>query len=282
MTLIVTINHPKAIVMSADSRRTEEGFTCVGTDEPVPYRTFSTIRKIYPIESAGCFSYWGDITRLEVELPKLHHQLDSRPFKNVIELKDWVYYFLHDIVSPDQYDHGPIGFHIGGYDSQGNPQIYHIFWGWQADVTDFENTHASYHINDHSKDFIVFNGVPDYARSIYLFLAELEYQVRIKGIGDYGPVVAARFCDYLVRFTSRYDETVGADIVSDIILPSNKQFIAINATKYPLEAGSLSFYLNQLEQSEHQMMGRIYNGVRLVDPLSNNSSYSPVAIVGKA
>jgi|GEM_PF-4021595 len=243
MTLIITIKHTDAIIMSADSRITEEIKSEYRGE--ITYRTdFYPKQKLYPIGGVGCFAFWGDLTKL---LTLVDSKFKSIPnfSGDVTNLKLWVSDLLRNDLAPHKGGYGEIGFHVAGYDTDGKAHIYHLFWGLQADQ-DPAHAKPDYHENDHSDWFAVYNGVPQYANLLFKFVTDLEREVGMKAwIGDYGLIHGIRFLDYLIRFTTSQNSTVGEQIITNVISPDNRQFIVINTTSSPFPEDKLENYFEK-------------------------------------
>jgi hypothetical protein len=231
MTLLLSLTHPNAIVMSADSRKTT-------TLTPIDYNTmkpigasrteFSTTKKLFPIKGIGCITMWGDLTRIEKKVPTF---LQSLSVSSVEELAEKVLEFLkQEVVKETDED---VGFHVGGYSSDGKQRLYHVFYGKDVGPgVDPNNNPQKFAKYDHSEFLALYNGKHEIAHSVISFLLALEKEVGIvKWITQHPLEKAITFSQFILKYASQIDPTVGNEIQTAIITPRNE--IEIKSSSAP-------------------------------------------------
>ncbi len=237
MTLVLSLIHPEAIIMGADSRKTERV-------TPVNFHTFEPIgetkvvwsetTKLFVIPGIGCVSMWGDITRAEKRIGQFL-DLMAKQLSSPDMLADALLGFLEREIHAE--DGGDLGFHVGGYMPDGSKRLFHVFWG--SDVgpeVDPANNPPKFAKYDHSSHWdALYNGNHAIADGVIRFLLALQQEVGIVSwITDHPKEVAARFADFVIRYASRVDPTVGGSTSVAMITPGNRVVLIKNSSDKPI------------------------------------------------
>jgi len=168
MTIVFSAASPYLIAMTSDSAVTLD----FGDS-----REYSTGRKSYSFPGIGCISTWGarDGNRIGEFLNKVGILANKH---SVIDLANYVYDYLTQEYKPDQIGLGDLGYHVAGFDRDGSPKLFHVFWGFDQPRPPTQ-TKQEYKINDHSPKngeiFFLYNGRNDIAHfMVYLLLDQIN------------------------------------------------------------------------------------------------------------
>jgi hypothetical protein len=237
MTLVLSLIHPDAVIMAADSRKTEH-LTPVNVEtlEPIGETRveWSETTKLFVIRGIGCVSMWGDITRAEKKIGGYLHA-KAEQLAGPSDLADSLLYFLKEEIHAEDGD--DIGFHIGGYMPDGSKALYHVFWGGDiGPEVDPNNNPRKFAKYNHSEtEVALYNGKHFIADGIIRFLLALQQEVGIVSwITSHPPEIAVRFADFVIRYAARIDSTVGGTAKVAMILPGNRVILITNPTSKPI------------------------------------------------
>jgi len=237
MTLLLSMVHPNAIIMAADSRKTEyltplnfETLEPIGDTRVV----WSETTKLFAVRGIGCVSMWGDITRAEKRIGAYLISIANRvtdPDDLATRLLD----FLKREIRADEGD--DIGFHVGGYMPNGTPALYHVFYGRDIGPgVDPNNNPQKYEKYPHSQPGeALYNGKHQIADGIIRFLLAMQEEVGVvTWVMNYPPEIALKFADFVIRYASRIDATVGGVSKVALITPGNHVMLVTNSTDKPI------------------------------------------------
>ncbi|MCP4374127.1 MAG: hypothetical protein GY797_39385 [Deltaproteobacteria bacterium] len=223
MTLVLSLIHPNAIIMAADSRKVDEFISVDDNFQPIGEPRFESgeTKKLFDVSGVGCVTMWGDITRSRL---KIDLYLDSiaDKLKGPDELADAILKFLKEEVHAEV--GGNLGFHVGGFRADGSRALYHCFFGEDIgpDIDPNLNSRkfAKY---DHSDALAVYNGKHELADNIVKFLLALQKEVGILSwITNYPPEKAARFAEFIIKHVAKVDPMVGGKVKVATIYPGNE------------------------------------------------------------
>ena len=103
MTLVLSLIHPKAIIMASDSRKIEYL-------TPVDFHTLkptggtrvqaSETSKLFLVPEVGCVTMWGDITRSEVKIGAYLRSV-ANELKGPDNLAEKILDFLKEEINPE-------------------------------------------------------------------------------------------------------------------------------------------------------------------------------------
>jgi hypothetical protein len=233
MTLVLSIRHPEAIVMAADSRKTIFSTTVHHeTLEPIGATTvaFGEATKLFVLPGSGCVSMWGDITRAEKHISAFLHGLQGKmagPDELANQIEDFLKHKAHADYGDD------LGFHIGGFRSDGQHALFHVFWGMERGphIVPDDNP-RDFKKHDHSSPLALYNGQNAIADSMFQFLFSLEQEVGIvTWIANHTIAKTVQFADFVLRYVAKIDPTVGGQINVAVIYPGNRVKLVKNATE---------------------------------------------------
>ncbi len=219
MTVLLSLPHPKMIVMCADSRKTVwstqvDYYTLLPTGKQTI--EYASMTKVFPVPGVGCITLWGEVTRAEDGFPYFlqGHLSQVRTIEDSRTLVD--HYLRHDLRADEGGE--DVGFHIGGFMPGGIPKLYHVFYGWDRPRP--EGQAPDYRSYDHSDFLALYNGRNDFVDPIMKLLVELQEQVGVPIFED-DPVQRIALADFVTRYISRFTPEVGGEICTVLIEPNN-------------------------------------------------------------
>jgi len=217
--------------MATDGRKTIELTTAdFETLTPIGEKRieYCNTRKLFHIQNVGCISMWGDFTKIEFPLREYLLKLSSKQLEIEI-LADSLLEFLKKNI--DATNNNDVGFHIGGYSSNGNPKLFHVFFGVDRGPTiNPLNNPQEFKKYDHSNFVALYNGANDKAHLIINFILTLERELGIvKWITNYNVEVAKKFVELIIKQVSLIEPSVGEEILLAEINKRNE--IEINGIK---------------------------------------------------
>lgn len=224
MTLVFSNNSPDLLVMSADSAITLE-FS--------DHKEYDASSKSLKYPGIGCITTWGERSgnRLGDFLDGRRISADSH---SVADLADITYRYLTEEYRPHEYGLGEVGYHVGGFDRQGQPRLYHIFWGFDRPRQP-EQTSPKYERYDHTESAFLYNGRNDLADTLVNLLirqVQAGREVRFDLARRLGRV---KFCDFVTRFAAEITPEVGPPFFYHLIFPDNSIETLRNDSFSPLE-----------------------------------------------
>lgn len=203
MTLIVSITHPKGIVMASDSYFITTSRSETGTGEYAGEEILiTTVEKIYEIPGIGCLSFWGNWPvrnpkpRLQNLIQTLHKQT-----RDVEDASFKLLRYLENEICPND----RLGFHLGGFSSDRLRKLYHVFYGTQWNEPGKD---PDYHRNEEDvgaeqqRYRILYNGEPRVTADVIRFLRLFQEELRVPVFpGRYDIDKAVEFAVFLIRYT---------------------------------------------------------------------------------
>jgi hypothetical protein len=236
MTIVSSALSPlQVIVMGVDSALTLEFST---TDE----REYEETLKIYQFPGVGCVGLWGamdgnrvgEFLRSQDVYPQIH---------SIVDLANLVNRYLTEDYRPGERNLGDVGYHVAGYDGDGHPHLYHIFYGFdQPRPRGQKDRHYGFypHADPTDKYHFLFSGRTDLTSLVITsLLTEIEqhhdvrYDVRTA-------VGLAQLADFVLRFGAEMSPEVGPPFLTPIISPKNKIATFNNHRFSPVPAAAVT------------------------------------------
>lgn len=186
-------------------------------------REYQEAVKVFRFVGVGCVGLWGAMDGNRVG-QFLHSQDISPKTHSIVDLANLVDRYLSEEYRPDERNLGDVGYHVAGYDHEGRPHLYHVFYGFdQPRPLGQKDRHYRFypHADPPDKYHFLFNGRADLASLVIQTLLDeikeghdVTYDVRT-GVG------LARFADFVLRFGAEMTPEVGPPFLTHIISPKN-------------------------------------------------------------
>lgn len=246
MTIIFSIAMPNMIVMSADSAITKDfGET----------REYEVGGKSYFYPGIGCVTTWGarDGNRISEHLSK--RNLSSSQH-SVEDLALFVWEYLTMEYRPDQMNLDDVGYHIAGFDKQGQARLFHYFYGFDQPRKQ-EQENREYKNKDHTPPNgniqFLYNGRNDIAEVV---VYTMIHQI-INGIASRfhptDPFSMVRFADFVCRVGAELTQEVGPPFVTHIISSHNVEECLRNDSLSPIDQLIVEAKLKKLGIEAHKL-----------------------------
>ena len=101
MTVLISLPHPKMIVMAADSMKTTYVTHRNFDFNPVGHSIeYASTNKIFPVPGVGCISFWGELTRASLSFPVFLAEMQA-DVNNVEDLRAIVEEFLRTVLKAE-------------------------------------------------------------------------------------------------------------------------------------------------------------------------------------
>ncbi|HEX9370722.1 MAG TPA: hypothetical protein VF897_06930 [Roseiflexaceae bacterium] len=240
MTVIFTAASDQLIVMTADSAITlefQDG-----------QREYDTGRKVYPYAGVGCVATWGARDHNHIG-SFLERQNITASSHSIDDLANLVYQYLTTIYRPEELTLDDVGYHVAGFDRDGHPRLYHIFWGFDRPRPrdQYERKYANYHHHPPSGDFqLLYNGRNDLAETTIIVLAAQIRAGKVVRFNLFTPTGIARFSDFAVRFAAELTPEVGPPFFMWLISPDNQVQVIKNEMLCPVSEDKIGERLRKL------------------------------------
>ena len=233
MTIVLSIAGQDHIVMAADSA------VMLDFGES---REYEQGRKTYMYPGVGCVSTWGSREANQVGR-YLSQELGNLDTPSVEHLAELTFTYLTQEYRPDDIGLDNVGYHIGGFDSDQAPRLFHVFYGFDRPrpPDQIERKYGKY---DHSPGpdgmFFLYNGRNDLAfLTINTFLREVS-----KGadtVLDMSEIIdRVMLADLVLRFASEITPQVAPPFITHVISPRNTSVIVRNDELIPLDRDLIS------------------------------------------
>ncbi len=211
-------------------------------------REYELGRKSYFFDRVGCVTTWGvrDANKIGSYLDKLGISPERH---SVVELADFVFTYLTEEYKPHELNFDDVGYHVAGFDRNGQARLFHIFWGFDRPRPP-EQTHREYKKYDHSPSagdmFFLYNGRNDLAHMmIYTLLGQIVKGAPIRfDIGH--PVGLSSLGDFVARFAGELTPEVGPPFLTYLISPNNNAVRIQNNSFSPLGQEEIIKKLSEL------------------------------------
>jgi hypothetical protein len=215
MTIVFSIISLDLIVMAVDSAVMQD----FGDK-----REYTTGRKAYFYPGVGCVTTWG--TRNGNRIGDYLENKDVTPEHCSVEnLADLAFEYLSKKYRPGEMGFDDIGYHIGGFDTQGRARLFHAFWGFDRPKPP-EQINRKYEKYDHSPQpseiQFLYNGRNDLAQVVVnAFLDQHENRSDTRFQLN-NPTSIVCFADFVVRFGAELTPEVGPPFLTYLISPRNE------------------------------------------------------------
>jgi len=228
MTMLYSFGSKEILIMAADSAERRDYSS--GEIEYV------TCTKSFAYENIGCLSTWGarDHNRIYEFLgPKINSTVTD-----VDSLADEVFHYLTKEYKPHALGFGDVGYHVGGFSSNGECRLFHVFWGFDR-PRPYDQKRPGYKKKGHSpsRENVVFlyNGRNELAEMVVrYFLREIEN----KGsscLEMTNRVHLVKLADLVTRFSAEISKDVGLPFSYHLVSPENIITTLKNASLCPLD-----------------------------------------------
>jgi len=210
MTVLFSTANNESVIMASDSAIT---YSFENREEE-----YNTGAKTRLINGIGCLMTWGD--RTGGQFRKLCDFLSGQgldPAKHCVhDLAECAYRYLIAEYRPKEGGFGEVGYHVGGFDHDGRPHLYHVFWG--CDRTGrpsqisprYEKKRLS---PARGQVVILYNGRNDLAEMAIHTLVNEANLGRVLRYDPYTEVGLTRFADFAVRFAAELTPQVGPPFI---------------------------------------------------------------------
>jgi hypothetical protein len=257
MTVIISSRLKNLIVMSADS--------AVTTYYSDGSREYDEKSKMFVVPGVGCVTTWGEQIHNKIGRYFRDQELNSDrcSFDDLIDL---TYRYLTEEYRPKDDGLDDVGYHIGGFDQDGQPRLFHLFWGFDRPRPPDQDK-ASYHRYDHSNWKFLYNGRNDLADDLVKKLIDQMKEGVDVRYDPFAPEGLVKFNDFVVRFAAELTQEVGPPFYTTLIFPDNEIKLLRNEGFSPI---SLSAEIRE----ELEEIGTEYT---VLDLESSSSEHTPPA-----
>lgn len=218
MTIVVSGVLPNLITVTVDSAITNSSAGLV--------LDYEIARKLFVYEGVGYVATWGARDGVDNLRKFLEKQNISSETHNVRKLASLVDDYLRNHYCPHSIDphHDEVGYHIGGFNQEGKPQLYHIFWGINnpPEPDEIEPNYHRQHIVLTSGSLLLYNGRNDLAN---LVIRKLISEIKAGKQARYNPsdpFSIVLLGDLIARFAAELTPEVGPPFITLIVAPNNK------------------------------------------------------------
>ncbi len=215
MTIVFSAAARDLIVMTVDSAVTLDF---------ADTREYTTGRKSYLFPGVGCITTWGARAGNQIG-SYLDRQEVSPDQHSVDDLAILTYRYLTEEYRPHEFNLDDVGYHVAGFDRNGQPRLFHIFWGFDR-PRPAEQTRQKYEKYDHSPNlkgtFFLYNGRNDLAHVVVLTLLNQVSRGTPTRFDLATPVGLVRFGDFIARFAGELTPEVGPPFLTYLISPQNQ------------------------------------------------------------
>ena len=199
------------------------------------HREYTTGPKRYCFLGIGVVTTWGSRDGNNVG-QYLGRKGLSPERHSVIELAGFVDEYLKLDYQPREHGLDEVGFHVGGFDRQGEPRLFHVFWG--CDRPNPSGSPTKYAKKDHSPQSgsiqLLYNGRNDLVDSVARkLISEIKNGAALR-FDISRPNDQARLGDFFARFAAELTPEVGPPFLTVLILPDNSLGYLTNDTWCPL------------------------------------------------
>lgn len=252
MTVIISSPSNKLIVMTADS---------VITNSFASRSEYEEGTKAFRLDGVGVVTTWGERSRNKLG-SFLRDQKIQPQTHSVIDLNELTWRYLIEEYRPKDYSLDEVGYHVGGFDREGQHRLFHNFWGFNRPRQPDE-TAPDYHKYDHSDWKFVYNGRNDLAHAV---VEKLIQEVRAGKEVRYDPETSIGiicFCDFVARFAAELTPEVGPPFSTCLIFPDNSIAVIENDSFCPVQINDdLSRILSEISGGE--------DPISHIRPITNN------------
>lgn len=234
MTMVVTAISPDAIVMANDCAVVNTFSD--GREE------FTSGRKHLAIEDVGCITMWGarDGNPLLSRLQSVTHDFPS----SIDGLAQEVNRLLIDNYQPHTGPLDDTGYHVAGYDADGNPHVYHVFWNVRRNYqpSDQLGEYAFQHFIPRP-GFVLFNGRNDLVNIVLEAIrCEISRNTRTRLRLD-STSSLLQFAHFCLRFGNEITQDVAPPFIFHVLRPGKQLTMITIQDISPVPIGFFDGYL---------------------------------------
>jgi len=239
MTVVFSAVSPHLILMTVDSAIARDFEN---------RREYTTGRKAFFFCGVGCVTTWGtrDHNRIGRFLDNQNVSPDSH---SVTDLAALVKHYLDKEYRPHELNLDDVGYHIAGFDQEGRPRLFHIFWGFDRPRPP-EQAHRKYEKYDHTPSagniMFLYNGRNDLVEVVVHTLLKQVYAGQETRFNLETPIGLASFGDFVVRFAAELTPEVGPPFLTYLISPRNEAEWIKNDTFCPVSREKVVSKLKKL------------------------------------
>jgi hypothetical protein len=185
---------------------------------------YDTGRKAYSFPGVGCVATWGarDHNHIGRFLDSQKISPATHSIHDLIRLTEW--YLTRDY-RPQELQLGDVGYHVAGFDQNGDALLYHIFWGFDQPRPEnqLEPKYEKYaHCPPSRRIELLYNGRNDLAHVVVHTLIDQVVKGKKTRFRFSTPVGLACFGDFVARFAAELTPEVGPPFYTFLISPHNK------------------------------------------------------------
>jgi hypothetical protein len=244
MTVVLSISRSDMIIMAADS--------VVVFDFGDSREYMLDRRKAYMYPGVGGVTTWGSRDGNKIG-QFLDSALENTHNPNVTDLANLTFEFLTNEYRPDELNLDSVGYHVAGFNSNQEPKLYHVFWGYDR-VNSKRKDKREYKCNDHSPSngeiSFVYNGRNDLAETVIkTFLSEVESgaDTKLNIESQFDLILLA---DLTLRFSSEITPQVGPPFIFYLLNRQNKSQLLRNNHLCPINHEQVSNSIDRFQRND--------------------------------
>ncbi len=259
MTILVSNVSEELIVMLSDSTITT---THIQDEQGNYFNEYETGSKFYKFPGIGCVTTWGDHTYNRLSSFLQRQGTLSVNTHSIDDLATLVHRYIADEYRKDNTDE--IGFHIGGFNRDGRPRLYHTFWGFDRPRREGQEL-PTIHLYDHSNLGFLYNGRNDLAHIVITSFLNQIGRGEDTRFDLSRPLGRICLCDFVARFAAEITPQVGPPFVIHLIFPDNSIEKIENTSFSPISVENMLSVLPKVAS--------LRDGSRLDSIGDNDNSY---------
>ncbi|MGB7816048.1 MAG: hypothetical protein WBL28_06840 [Methylotenera sp.] len=184
---------------------------------------FTTGRKFFALDGVGVVTMWGarDGNKLITHLESLKLSPDTH---SVEDLANAVNRYLTETYKPHEDDIGDTGYHVGGFTSDGQVRLYHIFWNVRGSGNALKNmgayTFELHHLPPKMIGFM-YNGRHDVVSKLMQSLVDEMNQGKPTNF-PLTPSGVCRLAHFVLRASSEITKEVAPTFLVHILSPTQR------------------------------------------------------------
>lgn len=212
MTMVITAASRDFIIMANDS--------AVVNYFNDGHREFEKGRKHFYLNGIGCVTMWGG--RNGNQLIRYLEDRKLGPDNSIEQLAAEVNHYLADVFRPHDPPSSDTGYHVAGFNRNGEPHVYHVFWNVrtgseaQAQVGEYSFQHYR-----PTQPFILHNGRNDLVNHV---ISALNVEVRKNSISRFPPDLPGlcSFTHFCLRFGAEISDDVSPPFKIHVQIPGQR------------------------------------------------------------
>jgi hypothetical protein len=237
MTIVFSAASSDLIVMTVDS-----AVTNVFSDHYEYKCNPGRKSRCYP--GGGCVATWGTLAGNEVWY-FLNERLTGPSIRSVNELRVLVNQYLVEEYRPRELGIDDVGYHVAGFDPEGCPRLFHIFWGYDRPRPPGQ-VEPEYHNYDQSSHIFLYNGRNDLVDIVVRKLLKEIEQGKETRFDIETPVDLIRLGDFVARFAAELTPQVRPPFLIYLVSPQNEIAVIENKTLCPIDQEDIKDKLKSL------------------------------------